>query len=154
MTYLYVFIFCPFGRALSDTLHRQPSPLHRPDLPRAACLHSIPDRPQRVQRPGVRACVRSVVGGMPCIWHGLCCCLSCAVRPGALRAGVSTGGVYRERRGWGRSCPLIPKQIKKAFPLHAHPILTKRNVCHCASLQIFRKIQKDPFRSLECAIIS
>jgi RNA polymerase subunit RPABC4/transcription elongation factor Spt4 len=25
-----------------------------------------------------------VVGGLPCIWHGLRCCLPCAVRPGAL----------------------------------------------------------------------
>nr|DAY97065.1 MAG TPA: hypothetical protein [Caudoviricetes sp.] len=24
---------------------------------------------------------------------------------GCAGAGVSTGGVYRERRGWGRSCP-------------------------------------------------
>lgn len=98
--------------------------------------------------------VRSAAGGLPCIWHGLPCYLCCAVRPGALGAEVSTRGVYRERRGWGRSCPLIPKQIKKAFPLHTHPTFTNPNPSDCASLQKFRKIQKDPFQSLDCAIIS
>jgi len=35
--------------------------------------------------------------GLSCIWRGLSCCLSCAAVPGALGAGVSTGGVYSRR---------------------------------------------------------
>ena len=85
--------------------------------------------------------------------HALRCGLGCAVRPGALGAGVSTGGVYRERRGWGRSCPLIPKQIKKAFSLPTHPTFTNPNPSDCASLQKFRKIQKDPSPGLICVIL-
>ena len=49
---------------------------------------------QRVQRLGV--CV-GAWRGLPCIWHGLPCCLFAAVCPGALGAGVSTGGVYSRR---------------------------------------------------------
>lgn len=49
---------------------------------------------QRVQRPGV--CV-GAWRGMPCIWHGLPCCLFCAVYPGALEWQGRTGGVYNHR---------------------------------------------------------
>ena len=43
----------------------------------------------------VWACVsvRRVLYGLPCIWHGLCCCLCCAVRPDALE------GAAVHRRG-------------------------------------------------------
>ena len=49
----------------------------------------------------------------PWFWRVLCCCLCCAGRPGALGAGVSTGGVYRERRGWGKVSPVSSDQNKK-----------------------------------------
>lgn len=122
----------------------------RSDLPGAACLVSGADR---CSVSSVRACasccVRSALHlARPVLLPVLCSPSGCA---GAV---VSTGGVYRERQGWGRSCPLIPKQIKKAFPLHTHPTFTNPNPFDCASLQKFRKIQKDPSRSLDCAIIS
>nr|DAR07569.1 MAG TPA: hypothetical protein [Caudoviricetes sp.] len=53
--------------------------------------------------------------GLHCIWHGLRCCLCCAVRPGALGAGVSTGGAYRKRRGWGGSIVSVEKIQKRRF---------------------------------------
>ena len=112
-------------------------------------LSGIGCRPvQRVQRPGVRA-------GVPCLaWSALH-----LARPALLPVVCSPSGCA----GGGMGAPAgyiaaaqprpvgLPttEKIKKT-----HPILTKRNVCHCASLQKFRKIQKDPFRSLDCGIIS
>ena len=79
-------------------------------------LSGIGCRPaQRVQRPGVRVVPCMVC---PCIWHGLPCCLCCAVVPGALGAGVSTGGVYSRH-------PAPPGQSRhhrknKKDPPHLH----------------------------------
>lgn len=84
--------------SVSDTLCRQSSP---------AAVPIYPARPvwYRVQTgaacPASGRVCRGVVccgHGLPCIWHGLCCCLCCAVRPGAPWAGVSTSGVYGESR--------------------------------------------------------
>lgn len=44
--------------------------------------------------------------------------------------------------------PVTTEKIKKT-----HPALTKRNLSDCASLQIFRKIQKGPSPGLICAIL-
>lgn len=75
---------------LPDTLQAVQRPPPVRSTPRG--LSGIECRPvQRVQRPGV--CVGA--------WRGFPCYLCAAVVPGALGAGVSTGGVYRERRGWG-----------------------------------------------------
>nr|DAH60278.1 MAG TPA: hypothetical protein [Caudoviricetes sp.] len=59
-------------------------PRRRPDLPGAVCLVSSADR---CSVSSVRACRGMVCPG---IWRGLCCYLCCAIRPGALGAGVST----------------------------------------------------------------
>ena len=74
---------------------------------------------QRASRPGVCA---GAWRCLPCIWHGLRCCLCCAVRPGALGAGVSTGGAYRERLGVGWVDSLRRKNSKKAFSVPTHPL--------------------------------
>nr|DAR83579.1 MAG TPA: hypothetical protein [Caudoviricetes sp.] len=54
--------------------------------------------------------------------------------------------------------PVSSDQNKKGVfgvPLtNTHPTFTNPNPSDCASLQKFRKIQKGPSRSLECAIIS
>nr|DAE57022.1 MAG TPA: hypothetical protein [Caudoviricetes sp.] len=68
-------------------------PRRRPDLPRAACLVSGAER--AACPASGRVCL--TLRGLFCIWHGLRCCLSCAAVPGALGAGVSTGGVYSRR---------------------------------------------------------
>ena len=104
MTYLYVFIFCPFGRALSDTRRT-------PYSPAAVSIYPV----QRVQRPGVCVGALPVVGGLPCIWHGLRCCLCCVVCPGALWAGVSTGGVYSHRPAQPGECRDKIFQRKRRF---------------------------------------
>ena len=67
-------------------LYTLPDALRRHSSPAAVTIYPA----QRVQRPGVCVGARPVVGGLPCIWHALRCCLCFAVRPGALGAGVST----------------------------------------------------------------
>ena len=119
MTYLYVFNFCPFGRALSDT-RRTPSS-HAAALISRCGLSGIECRPvQRVQCPGVCAGSQPVVGGLPCIWYALCCSLCFVVRPGALACpavlglgAAPTSGVYGESRGVGWSVSRISKPIKR-----------------------------------------
>ena len=96
--------------------------------------------------------------GLPWFWHGLPCCLLCAGRPGALEwAGVHLRGI-QEAPGVGWVDSLSRKNSKKAFfgvsLANTHPTFTKRNPSDCASLQKFRKIQKGPFRNLDCGIIS
>nr|DAJ02911.1 MAG TPA: hypothetical protein [Caudoviricetes sp.] len=100
---------------------------------------------QRVQCPGV--CV-GAWRGLPCIWHGLPCCPCCAVCPGALGLGSPPAGYVAA----AQPCPVslsTTEKIKKT-----HPTFTKRHLSDCASLQKFPKIQKDPFRNLDCAIIT
>ena len=70
--------------------------------------------------------------------------------------GLHLWGIWREP-GVGWSTPRIEKIQKRrfsAFPLHTHPTFTNPNPSDCASLQKFRKKQKDPSRSLDCGIIS
>ncbi len=59
--------------------------------------------------------VQRVLHGLPCIWHGLRCCLCCAVRPGALSAGVSTGGAYSRRPAPPGECRDKIFQRKRRF---------------------------------------
>lgn len=103
---------------------------------------------QRAQRPGV--CV--------CAWRGLPCCLYCAGRPGALGCwGLRRRGI-QGALGVGQVMPAIKFFKEKgvfSVPLaNTHPTFTNQNPSDCASLQKFQKIQKDPFRSLDCGIIS
>lgn len=60
--------------------------------------------------------------------------------------------------GVGQVMPAIKFFKEKGvfgIPLaNTHPTFTNQNPSDCASLQKFRKIQKDPFRSLDCDIIS
>lgn len=157
---IYAFLriyFLNFG--LSDfaqfRTRSTPSSVQPPVRSSQRVLSGIECRPvQRVQHPGVCLALR----GLPCIWHGLRRCLCCAAVPGALVAGVSTGGVYGESRGWGGQSLDFRSQRKRQFlwvsVANTHPTFTKRNLSDCASLQKFQKIQKDPSRSLDCGIIS
>lgn len=93
-------------------------------------------------RPGV--CV-GAWRGLPCIWHGLPCRLSCAVHPGALGAVVSAGGVYSRRPappGQSRHHRKNKKGSKNTLP----PIVNLKNPA---------KKQKDPYKgSAFCAILA
>lgn len=84
---------------------------------------------------------------------------ACDVQPVRVRWGL---GLHR-RGIWGEPGGGVVdtsrrKNSKKAFSggcaANTHPTFTKRHPSDCAILQIFRKIQKDPFRSLDCGIIS
>ena len=108
----------------------------------------------RVQ-PGAAYPVSGCVGGMPCLaWYalvsGAACATACAAQAFRVRwsgqrhtAGYTASGVPRP------VSPSTTEKIKKT-----HPSITKRRPSDCASLQKFPKIQKDPFQSLDCAIIS
>lgn len=130
---------------VSDTLYRHSSP---------AAVPIYQARPVWYRVQTGAACPASgrvcrVLHGLPLIWHGLRCCLCCAVCPGALEwAGAHRRGIQPPHSP-ARSVAQPPKKIKKT-----HPTFTNQNLSDCASLQKFRKIQKDPFRSLDCAIIS
>nr|DAP77291.1 MAG TPA: hypothetical protein [Caudoviricetes sp.] len=84
--------------SVSDTLHRQSS------TPRPVRL-SPRGLWYRVQigascpASGRVSCLAwsALVLAPPWFWHGLRYCLCCAVVPGALGAGVSTGGAYSRR---------------------------------------------------------
>lgn len=93
------------------------------------------------------------LSGLLWFWHGL----RCAVCSGALGLGSPPAG-YMGRAGGGAVDTSRRKNSKKAFfgvrVANTHPTFTKRNLSDCASLQKFQKIQKDPFRSLDCAIIT
>lgn len=122
--------------------HSMPSSVQTPVRSSPRVLSGIECRPvQRVQRPGVCLALR----GLPCIWHGLPCCLSCAVVPGALGAGVSTGGAYSHS-------PAPPGQSrhhrknKKGSKNHPTTIVNLKN---------FPQKQKDPYKgSVFCAILA
>jgi hypothetical protein len=96
---------------------------------------------QRVQHPGV--CV-GAWRGLPCIWHGLRCCLSCAVRPGALGLGSPPAGYTAAAQPRPVSLSTTEK-IKKAQKLAAQFCATKN----------FPQKQKDPYKgSVFCAILA
>ena len=138
---------CPNLHSFGHTAQTA-QPRRRPDLPGVACLVSSADR---CSVYSVRACVsvRRVLYGLPCIWHGLCCCLCCAIRSGCAGGGRGTPAGYTAAAQPRPVSPVTTEKIKKT-----HPAFTNQNPSDCASLQKFRKIQKDPFWSLDCAIIS
>lgn len=130
--------------------------LHRHDLPRAVCLVSSADR---CSVSSVRACVSclawsALVFARP--GFGMVCSAACDVQSVRARWG-HLGGMGPEARV-GAVSPVSSDQNKKGVfcvPLaNTHPTFTKRNQSDCASLQIFRKKQKDPSRRLDCDIIS
>lgn len=97
-------ILHPKKCSLPDTLNAL-QPRRHPDLPGADCLVSGADR---CSVASVRACVsaRGLLWAV-CLASGTACAAACPAQSVRVRRGlgVSTGGVYRERRGWGRSCP-------------------------------------------------
>lgn len=88
----------------------------------------------------------------PSLLPVLCSLSGCAGSWGLHRRGIQGAP------GVGQVMPAIKFFKEKGVfgvPLaNTHPTFTNPNPSDCASLQKFRKIQKDPFRSLECAIIS
>lgn len=90
-------------------------------------------------RRSALALVRSV------FWHGLPCCLSCAVVPGALEWAGVTGGAYsRHPAPPGQS--LNHRKNKKGSKITPPPI---------ANLKNFPQKQKDPYKgSVFCAILA
>ena len=100
------------------------------------------------------ACV-SVRGLLRAVWlaSGTVCAAACAVQSVRVRWGHLRGMGPEARVGV--VSPVSSDQNKKGtFFANTHPTFTNPNPSDCASLQKFQKIQKDPFRSLECAIIS
>lgn len=130
---------------LPDTLRRQSS---------AAAVLICPAWAVWYQVQTGAACPAS--GGVSCfVWSAL---LPVVCSPsGCAGAGVSTSGVYGESRGVGWSTPRVEKIQKRRFLgvvlQTTHPVFTKRNQSDCASLQIFKKIKKDPSPGLICAIL-
>lgn len=118
------------------------------DIPRASCLVSSAGR---CSVPSARACVP--VRGVACLASGTACPAACDVQAVRVRWG-HPGGIGPEARV-GAVSPVSSDQNKKgAFIANTHPTFTNQNPSDCASLQIFRKKQKDPFRILDCGIIS
>lgn len=125
---------------------RPPPPCRRYDLPGAAFLVSGADR---CSVSSVWACV------VPCmVCPGTCPALVLA-RSALLPVLCGLSGLGSPPAGYIAAAqprpvsPVTTEKIKKT-----HPTFTKRNPSDCASLQIFRKIQKEPSRSVDCAIIS
>lgn len=104
----------------------------------------------------VWACV-SVRGLLWAVWlaSGTVCAAACAVQSVRVRWG-HLGGIGPEARV-GVVSPVSSDQNKKgvfSVPLvHTHPTFTNPNPSDCASLQKFRKIQKDPSHGLICVIL-
>ena len=127
----------------------------RPPVSRAGTiarrgLSGIECRPvQRVQRPGVCRALH----GLPWYLPALVLARSALLPVVCRRSGCA--GVQGTPAGYvaaAQPCPVslsTTEKIKKT-----HPTFTKRHLSDCASLQKFPKIQKDPFRNLDCAIIS
>lgn len=140
--------------AVSDALRKPSSALHRPDLPGVVCLVSSADR---CSVSSVRACVSCLAWSAlhlvrPVLLPVLCSPSGCAGGWGLHRRGIQGAP------GVGQVMPAIKffkeKGVFGVSLTNIHPTFTKRNLSDCASLQKFRKIQKGPFRSLDCAIIS
>lgn len=135
--------------------HCQPSSAcRRPDLPGVGGLVSSADR---CSVSSVWACVS--VRGVVCLAFGTGCPAACAVQSVRVCWGLGSppAGYTGSAGGWVVDS-LRRKNSKKAFSggcaANTHPTFTNQNPSDCASLQKFQKIQKDPFRSLDCAIIS
>nr|DAF75255.1 MAG TPA: hypothetical protein [Caudoviricetes sp.] len=96
---------------------------------------------------------------MVCLAFGTACPAACAVQSVRVRWGW---GLHRRgiqgTPGVGQVMAAIKFFKEKGVfgvPLaNTHPTFTKRTPSDCASLQKFQKIQKDPFRSLDCGIIN
>lgn len=127
--------------SVSDTLHALQRSAAVPIAPRG--LSGIECRPvQRVQCPGV--CV-GAWRGLPCIWHGLPCCLCCAVCPGALGLGSPPAGYIAAAQPRPVSLSTTEK-IKKTQKIIPTPITNLKN---------FPQKQKDPYKgSAFCAILA
>ena len=151
ITHFLVFAFarrCVLSASAQFRTHCLPSSTRRRyDLPDAACLASSADR---CSVSIVRACV-------PCLaWSAL---LPVMCNPSGCDGVLGSPPLgYMGRAGGGVVDTSRRKNSKKAFfgvPLaNPHPTFTNQNPSDCASLQKFRKIQKGPSRSLDCAIIS
>lgn len=144
------FLFCPFGRALSDTFSA-PSPCRRYDLPARPVWYRV-QTGAACPAFGQRS---AMVSFLPWFWHGLPCCLSCAGRPGALGVGVSPAG-YMGRAGGGVVDTSRRKNSKKAFPLPTKPLFSVQNTpTPIANLKNSAQKQKDPYKgSVFCAILA
>ena len=124
---------------------------------RRACLVSSADR---CNVSSVRACRGTVCPGTcpamilarPALLPVLCSPSGCAGGWGLHRRGI------QEASGVGQVMPAIKffkeKGVFRRSLSNTHPTFTNPNPSDCASLQKFQKIQKDPFRSLDCVIIS
>lgn len=94
-----------------------------------------------------------------CLASGTACPAACAVQSVRVRwgLGLHLWGIWGEP-GVGQVMPAIKFFKEKGVfgvPLaNTHPTFTNQNPSNCAILQKFQKIQKDPFRSLDCGIIS
>lgn len=95
---------------------------------------------QRAQRPGVCVCAWR---GLPCIWHGLRRCLSCADVPGALGLGSPPAGYIAAAQPRPVS-PVTTEKIKKAQKKSPHPLLSIS--------KISRKNKKTPTKGL-CSVL-
>jgi hypothetical protein len=83
--------------------------------------------------------------GLPCIWHGLPCCLCCAVCPGALGLGSPPAGYIASAQPRPVSLSTTEK-IKKTQKIIPTPITNLKN---------FPQKQKDPYKgSVFCAILA
>lgn len=138
--HLYTFawkIFCIRKSVVCRTRCLPSSARRRYDLPGAACPASG------------RVCRCVAWSALLPVLCGLSGCAGGLGSPPAGYIGSAWGGVVDTSRR---------KNSKKAFfgvrAANTHPTFTNQNPSDCASLQKFRKIQKDPFRSLDCGIIS
>ena len=132
--------------------HSTPSSTRRRyDLLGVACLVSSADR---CSVSSVWACVSvRVLLCAVCLASGTACPDACAMQAVLVRWG-HPGGMGPEARV-GVVSPVSSDQNKKgAFFSNTNPTFTNQNPSDCASLQKFQKIQKDPFLSLYCGIIS
>lgn len=130
-----------FAGHVAQTVQRR----RRPDLPSVGGLVSSADR-----------CSVSSVRG--CVVLCVVCLVACRVQSVRVRWGwgLHRRGIQGEPEvGW--STPRVEKIQKRRFLgvvlQTTHPVFTKRNQSDCASLQIFKKIKKDPSPGLICAIL-
>lgn len=143
------------GYAYDRGIAAPSSARRRYDPPGAVCLVSSADR---YSVSSVRACV-------PCLaWSALHLArpalLPVMCRPSGCAGGLGSppaGYTGRAGGGVGHTRDKIfqrKRRFQGGVSQTTHPTFTNRNPSDCASLQNFRKIQKDPFRNLDCAIIS
>ena len=146
-------ILHPKKCSLPDTLPTL-QPRRRSDRPCVACLVSSADRCSAssvwaVVCPGT---CPALVLARPVLLPVLCSPSGCAGDWGIHRRGIQGAP------GVGWSIVSVEKIKKRRFfgvrAANTHPTFTNQNPSDCASLQKFQKIQKDPFRSLDCGIIS